>query len=201
MNRHSPGALAVAAFLLAAGSASHAAEDPYRNSVSANGGGAAGNPVAPRNATTPRNETTPGNAAAPGAGEPGTPGGKAGHFAVLSGGNEVSDDGRANVGDPDARGTATVTVDAGTGRLCFAMIVDNIDAPVAAHIHKAPPGQNGPIVVPLTVPNRGDPGATGDCIGNVDAAVLKAIHEQPWAYYVNVHTGLFPAGAVRGQLF
>ena len=124
-----------------------------------------------------------------------------GHFAVLSGGNEVSDDGKANVGDKDGRGTATVTVDPRSGKLCFALLVDDIDKPVAAHIHKAPPGQNGPVVVPLTAPKKGDPGTASDCIHNVDSKTLKAIREKPWAYYINVHTELYPGGAVRGQLF
>jgi hypothetical protein len=128
-------------------------------------------------------------------------GSKAGHFAVLAGGNEVSDDGKANVGDKDGRGTATVMVDPRSGKLCFAIIVDDIDKPVAAHIHKAPPGQNGPVVVPLHHPKRGDPGTASDCIHNVDSKLLKAIREKPWAYYINVHTELYPGGAVRGQLF
>jgi CHRD domain len=75
---------------------------------------------------------------------------------------------------------------------------------VAGHIHKAPVGVAGPIVVPLFVtptpptnarhikqsgtatPNAGTTGA--DLCAN------------PGAYYVNYHTTVFLGGAIRGQL-
>jgi hypothetical protein len=127
--------------------------------------------------------------------------GKVGSFAVLAGGNEVSDDGKANVGDPNGRGTASVVVDVHAGKLCFAIIVDNIDAPVAAHVHKGLPGRNGPVVVALNAPHKGRHGTASGCVDNVEGKLLKAINERPGAYYVNVHTGNYPNGAVRGQLF
>jgi hypothetical protein len=120
-------------------------------------------------------------------------------FAVLLGGNEVTDDGEANAGDPDGVGSATVLIDGTT--LCFGLTVNNIDKPTAAHIHRAPAGVNGPIVVPLTAPAGGNPGASSDCIRNVDPDVLSEIRGFPGRFYVNVHTEKFPAGAIRGQLF
>jgi len=75
---------------------------------------------------------------------------------------------------------------------------------VAGHIHQAPVGVAGSIVVPLfgaptpptsarhikqsgvAVPNAGTTGA--------------ALCQDPSAYYVNYHTTAFPAGAIRGQL-
>jgi hypothetical protein len=72
---------------------------------------------------------------------------------------------------------------------------------VAAHIHNAPAGRNGPIVVPLTPPAQGNPGNASGCIANLDPALLAAIEQNPAAFYVNVHTAALPEGAVRGQLF
>jgi CHRD domain len=120
-------------------------------------------------------------------------------FAVLLGGNEVSDDGQANVGDPDGVGSATVLFAATT--LCFGLTVNNLDEPSAAHIHQERAGVNGPIVVPLTAPANGDPGASSGCIPDVDPDLVEEIRTHPGEFYVNVHTEQFPAGAIRGQLF
>lgn len=119
-------------------------------------------------------------------------------FAVLTGRKEVDDEGRRGAGDPDGRGSFTASVDG--GQLCFGFTVKNIDAPGAAHIHKAGPSRNGPIVVPLTQPSSGDPGASSGCV-DVDRALSRAILRSPGKYYANVHTTAFGAGAVRGQLF
>ena len=120
-------------------------------------------------------------------------------FAVLLGGNEVSATGEANAGDADGRGSATVLIDGTT--LCFGLVVDGIGTPTAAHIHRNVAGLNGPIVVPLTHPDTGDPGASSGCVPGLDRTLLTQIQSRPSAFYVNVHTGVFPDGAVRGQLF
>jgi hypothetical protein len=119
-------------------------------------------------------------------------------FAVLTGRKEVDDQGRRGAGDPDGRGSFTASIDG--DQLCFGITVKNIDDPVGAHIHRARPNRNGPIVVPLTEPSGGDPGASSDCVP-VDAADAKAILKNPRRFYANVHTTAFGAGAVRGQLF
>jgi hypothetical protein len=118
-------------------------------------------------------------------------------FAVLTGRNEVDANGRRGAGDPDGRGSFTAIVDG--DQLCFGITVTNLDQPAAAHIHKARRNQNGPIVVPLTQPTDGDPGASSGCV-DVDPAVAQAILKNPHKYYANVHTAAFPDGAVRGQL-
>jgi hypothetical protein len=121
-------------------------------------------------------------------------------FAVLLGGNEVGPTGQAAAGDPDGSGTASVILVA-ADQLCFSILVDNIDQPAMAHIHQGVAGTNGPIVINLVPPNAGDPGHSSGCVPEVDPALLESIHRTPSEFYVNVHTGAFPAGAVRGQLF
>lgn len=122
-------------------------------------------------------------------------------FAVLLGGNEVSDEGDANVGDTDGRGSASVLINANQGSICFAITVSGLSTPQAAHIHRNVAGQNGDIVVGFTAPTTGNPGASSGCMTGVSASLLKQIKNNPTAFYVNVHTTDFPAGAVRGQLF
>src|SRR5438045_6604031 len=101
-------------------------------------------------------------------------------------------------GDPDATGTATVWINPGQGTVCYSWSVSNVSTPVfAAHIHVAPVGVAGPVVVPLppTGPSSGEGGTTG-----VDRDLALAIIRNPSAYYVNVHNADFPTGAARGQL-
>jgi CHRD domain len=122
-------------------------------------------------------------------------------FAVLLGGNEVSDEGDAAVGDPDGRGSATVLINQAQGTICFAITVSGLATPSAAHIHQNTAGHNGTIVVGFTAPTTGNPGAVSGCITGVNKTLLKNIKTNPSMFYVNVHTSDFPGGAIRGQLF
>ena len=121
-------------------------------------------------------------------------------FARLNGRNEIGADGRRGAGDPNGRGGFTALI--ADDEVCFGLTVDDIDAPVAAHIHRGKRRENGPVVVTLAAPSEGDPGASSGCVppDGADTAVLQAIVEHPSRFYANVHTGAFPNGAVRGQL-
>ncbi len=120
-------------------------------------------------------------------------------FVILNGGNEVSATGQANAGHQTAYGGATV-VFRNNQRMCYAIVVWQMDAPTAAHIHRGKAGVNGGIVVPLSPPNGGNPGHVSDCVA-VDSAIGSAIRNAPAEFYINVHSKTFPGGAVRGQLF
>jgi hypothetical protein len=112
-------------------------------------------------------------------------------FTTLSGAEEVPP------ADLDGTGQAQLRVNSGQGRICYHLTVADLDGNVtAAHIHKAPAGVNGPIVVPLVPPTNG----SSDACATVDRALAKDIRNNPDAYYVNVHTTVFQNGAVRGQL-
>jgi hypothetical protein len=104
-------------------------------------------------------------------------------------------------GDPDATGLASFTLNQGRGTVCFDLAWSGVDGTVfAAHIHEAPPGAPGGIVVPLFAePLAGTDSASG-CVEGLEKALVKQIRKDPAAYYVNVHSDVYPAGAVRGQL-
>ena len=111
---------------------------------------------------------------------------------VLSGAQEISPTGEPGAGDPDGGGFASIELDSKHGVVCWEISFKGIDPPFAAHIHAAPAGVNGPVVVPLS------PIASG-CT-NADPALIQAIIDSPNQYYVNVHNTPYPGGALRGQL-
>ena len=121
--------------------------------------------------------------------------------ALLYGGNEIDGaTGKANAGDTNGYGIATVSV-VSRDKICFTLFVIRIGAPTAAHIHVAPPGVNGGVVIPLTpVPGSGNPGTSSGCVAG-DPKVIAKIRKKPDQFYVNVHNKRYPAGAIRGQLF
>jgi CHRD domain-containing protein len=104
-------------------------------------------------------------------------------------------------GDPDASGTATFTVNPGRGEICFDVTSEGLTLPVvAAHIHPGAAGVAGPPLVFLLPAGATDAdGQFSDCV-TFDRATVRDIAVRPWAYYVNLHTGDFQAGAIRGQL-
>jgi CHRD domain len=118
--------------------------------------------------------------------------------ARLVGANEVP-----GPGDPDGRGRAFVRLD-GT-RACFLLQWSGISAPMAAHIHAGRAGAGGPVVVPFFNPATNaaslpaELSSVAGCVA-VDRDLARKIAARPRAYYVNIHTADFPAGAVRGQL-
>ncbi len=99
-------------------------------------------------------------------------------------------------GDPDGSGSAFITLNHGQGEVCFELTVSGIAPATAAHIHVAPAGVPGPVVVPLAAPTSG---SSSGCV-SADPDLIKAIMKHPEEYYVNVHNVDFPAGALRGQL-
>ena len=118
--------------------------------------------------------------------------------ATLSGKNEIDTvSGRKNAGDRNGLGSFSAVVD--SGQICHGIVVRDLDTPVAAHIHRGGANANGPVVVTLTHPTAGDPGASSSCVA-IDDALATQILRRPNRFYVNVHTGPFPNGAIRGQL-
>lgn len=111
-----------------------------------------------------------------------------GSNVVLSGTQEVPPVTTAATG----RGTITVLMD----RSVSGSVTTSGVAATAAHIHMAPLGQNGPVIVPLN--------KTADNVWSVPPNI-RFNDAQYEAFrlgnlYVNVHSAANPNGEIRGQL-
>jgi hypothetical protein len=104
-------------------------------------------------------------------------------------------------GDANAAaiGHFAMTLNYGQGEVCYWLSYEGLTGPATnAHVHVAPVGVAGGVVIPLAFAAASS-GSTSACVA-VDGTLIKAIIQNPSAYYVNVHTELRPAGAIRGQL-
>ena len=122
----------------------------------------------------------------------------ANHFATfatsLSGSEEAP-----GPGDPNGKGWATLDVyDAGL--VCYTLKIQAIETPMAAHIHEAPAGAAGPVVVDLRIDLAERRGNRLTYCANAAEEVVAGIRADPAEYYVNVHNMSYPNGAIRGQL-
>jgi CHRD domain len=110
--------------------------------------------------------------------------------ADMSGPEETSPKGPA-----DAKGTADITLDDATNKVCYDLKYSGIGKPTGAHIHTGAKGVAGPVVVDFQLAKNGDKG----CV-STDPTTVAQIRDNPAGHYVNVHTEEFPNGAIRGQL-
>ena len=116
----------------------------------------------------------------------------------LTGEAEVTAEGVPNQGDLDGIGSASITLNPGSGQVCVELTAEDITLPAAAaHIHVGAATTTGPVVVGLAPPDAD--GTSSGCV-SADRDLIMAIIQSPENYYVNVHTSDFPAGALRGQL-
>jgi CHRD domain len=118
------------------------------------------------------------------------PGGTKTLTTSMAGSNEVPP------GAPQGSGKAVIVLSTKLGRVCWTFAaLKGLDTVTASHIHLAPKGKSGNIVVPFFA------GAlkTHGCV-KAPASTISAIEKNPSNYYVNIHTMKYPAGAIRGQL-
>ncbi len=106
----------------------------------------------------------------------------------LDGSQEVPPNGSS------ATGTATLRFHRPSNVMTYEVTTTGM-APVAAHIHTAPVGSNGPIAFPL---NGGAGGAYCGVTGKWTPAQIAALNAGD--QYINVHSAAFPGGEIRGQL-
>ena len=99
-------------------------------------------------------------------------------------------------GDPDGLGIASVRSLPGLGQLCYQLTVSRIELPATtARIQLASTGKT---VVALRAPDAAT-GVTSGC-PNVSRALVRSVLARPSAYFLNVATRDYPAGAIRGTL-
>jgi hypothetical protein len=107
-------------------------------------------------------------------------------------------------GDPDATGTVAILVVPAADLICYQLTWQNIDGTVfGAHIHEGAEDEAGPIVVTLFGGPLGPSTAfsgTGSFQSCTRSAEADDIAENPGNYYVNIHSDVYPGGAIRGQL-
>jgi hypothetical protein len=125
------------------------------------------------------------------------------YTAHLSGDEEVPPTGSA------ATGQAIFKLSKDGSELSYKLIVANIENVVAGHIHIAPTGINGPVVVnlfpnPATTNGVSAQGVTtsanlvGPLVGQSLSDLITLMEGEN--AYVNVHTTQFPGGEIRGQI-
>lgn len=118
-------------------------------------------------------------------------------------------------------GTLEVAVQPDLSSLTFRLVVQNGVGVTASHLHCGRPGENGPVIIPLSPPNA----AGQDVNGVLAEATLRSENIDPGAaaceqligrpvrniaslaaaaalglIYANVHTVTNPSGEIRGQL-
>ncbi|MGI9012745.1 MAG: CHRD domain-containing protein [Phycisphaerales bacterium] len=110
-------------------------------------------------------------------------------------------DGLQEVPPNESRGTGTVDLlyDDVTMMLSITSgsYMDLMGTVIGAHVHIAPVGVNGPVIIPLT--HTGGMAGTLSGSGVLTEAQETALFAD--GLYINVHTDLFPGGEIRGQLF
>ena len=110
------------------------------------------------------------------------------HHVTLTGAKEAP-----TTGDSNGSGEFSWSLD-GT-RLCYLLTATKIGTAAAAHIHRGAFGVAGPVRVELTAPNPASVGCK-----SISSALATALRDHPRRFYVNVHTAVFPNGAIRAQL-
>jgi hypothetical protein len=113
----------------------------------------------------------------------------------------VSIDGtQAGTGSPGT-GSATLVLDDVANTIAVDLSFSGLlSATTDAHIHCcSPPGMNSPVIIPFNPPfPLGVTSGTLNHTFNITAA--QVLQVESGGAYINIHTGTFPAGEIRGQI-
>ena len=115
--------------------------------------------------------------------------GKASFFSVLNGGQVVPPS------TSNGMGVAFLTFDGATKQLCYSITYSGFQGTeTEAHLHNGSVGETNVVLFdlnPLGSPKLG-------CVGPFTRAEENALKRG--LMYINIHTDVFPAGEIRGQV-
>jgi hypothetical protein len=110
-------------------------------------------------------------------------------FAVLNGGQVVPPS------PSNAMGVGFLTLDLSTKRVCYSISYSTLlGNETEAHLHAAQPGETNAVLYDLTP--LGTPKVS--CIGPIKPNEEKLLKQG--RMYINIHTDLYVAGEIRGQV-
>lgn len=105
--------------------------------------------------------------------------------------------------DPDGHGDGNVRdFNQRTGLFCYGVThITAVSEPfTAGYIRQAPPGETGPVVATLfEEPRTSFDLENGACL-TADVHTVKRMDKHPEEFYMELHNGEYPKGAIRGQL-
>ena len=126
----------------------------------------------------------------------------------MTGQKEVNSSGTPNQGDLNGSAIGTITLDPGsggsTGTLAFNLTLSGLATPPATdfHIHTGASTIMGPVFIPFGV-QAGDTLTATQFSGSrtgLNSANISTVLANTAGFYVNIHNGEFPSGAVRDQV-
>lgn len=110
-----------------------------------------------------------------------------------------------------AKGEATFELSKNGKKLSYKVMVSDIENVTAAHIHMGKMGENGPPIAPIKI--KGKKGkfsgtlakgtiTSKELMGSLKGKTVKDLVAEIEAgnAYLNVHTGKYPDGEIRGQI-
>ena len=109
-------------------------------------------------------------------------------------------EGRNEVTGGSATGQALELIGLHGNTLTYTIAWRGMGTPTAADIHAGARGVDGPVVVPLFSTPRHAGGVVSGTVTVTDTTLLDALRSNPNGFYADLHTNVFPGGAVRAQL-
>lgn len=119
--------------------------------------------------------------------------------------NEIILSGNKEVPPPNTNATGQVNINFDDSRLILEGNFEDLSSPLhavsgsSAHVHKAPQGENGPVVFNVVV-NPSNDNKSGSLSLSAILTEDQVLDLKNGLYYINVHSEIYPNGEIRAQL-